>query len=70
MPKINKNHKPSLCWDCYRCDHWINEPVVCSWARDFKPVEGWKAEPTEFWMGKRKIPSFHVIECPLFLKGR
>jgi len=54
-PSFNK--PPTLCWDCR------NAIGGCSWSTLFKPVEGWKAEPTK---NKEGATSFNVIKCPEF----
>ena len=60
--------KHTLCWECAKaCGR-------CAWSREFKPVPGWVAQPTIInnnalrYKG-RYTPSFHVIECPEFVKG-
>ena len=54
----------TLCWTCRRLD--------CSWVMEYKPVEGWEAEPKRLLaMRKSKRPpidSFTVIKCPLYEK--
>ena len=62
---MSKREDDTLCWNCSRS---ING---CCWARDFKPVPGWKAKPTKikgfYEAGKiTTVDSFHVIECPEF----
>ena len=60
--------KHTLCWGCARSGG------LCAWSRSFKPVPGWKAEPTiinnaaETGHG-RHTPSYHVIECPEYVPG-
>lgn len=54
----------SLCWDCRNA----TRPMVCSWARDFTPVKGWKATPTRIG-NYCPYESYLVRECPLFQRG-
>ena len=59
--------KKSLCWTCQRATGF------CSWSRNFEPVPGWEAEPTEITNtdGKDRveiISSFKVSACPLYQK--
>lgn len=60
---------PTLCW---RCAHAAG-PEMCSWARDFVPVEGWKATPTMLYANNgsasKPVGSFHVRSCPEFVEG-
>ncbi len=59
-----------LCWDCEKARG------KCSWSKEFKLVEGCKAEPTRVCMsevttkaGKKKkyyTDSFSIKECPEF----
>lgn len=59
--KYNAN---SLCWSCKRATGF------CSWSRDFKPVQGWEAEPTlvKSQQGAKNsvVESYNVKKCPLF----
>ena len=41
----------------------------CSWSRNFKPVEGWTANPTIITHGDRTMDSFEIIECPEWERG-
>lgn len=56
--------RDTLCWDCEK------QCGKCSWSKEFKPVNGWKAIPTKIMGGvgkyERCIESFLVIECPEF----
>ena len=62
MSNVGKNGaNPSLCWDCENC----TKPNVCSWVRDFTPVDGWRAKKTRLG-GAYPMDSYLVIECPLF----
>ncbi len=50
----------TLCWECAKsCGE-------CSWAREFKPVEGWEAKPTTIKGEGYKYRSYRVISCPQF----
>ena len=50
----------SICWSCGR-----STDKTCSWAKDFTPVKGWKADRS-----KRKSEvykdSYTVHACPMF----
>lgn len=53
---------------CADCQTPIN---TCSWEREFKPVEGWKAEKKKLLIlsvnGERNFTeSYDVTECPLY----
>lgn len=50
----------SLCWRCSR-----STDSSCSWSKDFIPVEGWYAEPTERYSEVYRN-SFNVKSCPMF----
>ena len=52
--------KKTLCWICN------NACGRCSWSKDYKPVEGWKAKPTKIRFQDIEDDSFCVIECPEF----
>jgi len=61
----NNNTTPSLCWDCKNC----TKPTVCSWTRDFTPVDGWKAKKITLSTRYHPFDSFLVKECPLFARN-
>lgn len=54
------NKANTLCWDCENCIGG------CSWSKDFKPVEGWKAEAVT---NSDNSDTYFVHECPQFKKG-
>jgi hypothetical protein len=63
--RTSHNTNSSLCTICNN--------YFCSWIQEFKPVEGWIVD--EHKINKfctkgdaRKIISYHVIECPEFIK--
>lgn len=64
--------KSSLCWKCKK------SVGGCSWSREFKPVNGWKAERTIISnhsnrgnkYQRTKIESYIVSECPEFDGGK
>ena len=65
--KAKSPKEQTLCWDCYRSDHWEDDPTPCPWARDFEPVEGWVADHrTVRAECNRMAESYFVIKCPLF----
>lgn len=52
----------TLCWRCANTNG-----NRCPWfAKDAKPVEGWKALRRDLYMSPRKVESYIVIDCPLF----
>lgn len=63
--------KPSICWLCQHCIPRKGNP--CSWAMHFQPVEGWEAKQTWLRLSETKlqtkVPSYKVINCPLFKRG-
>lgn len=54
--------KETLCWTCK-----LVGTGRCSWDRELKPVEGWKAEPTKIWRSRTRdwYNSYRVISCPM-----
>ncbi|MGN0961797.1 MAG: hypothetical protein ACI4PF_06355 [Christensenellales bacterium] len=52
------------CWWCSNA-YAIGK---CSWADNFKSVEGWNAKKTIIcsYAGGTKIKSFKILKCPLF----
>lgn len=50
---------------CFHCD---NACGGCSWSREFKPVPGWTAEPTQLRTdgGTGTCSSYHITFCPEF----
>jgi hypothetical protein len=53
----------SKCWTCR------NACGGCSWSRDFQPVEGWKAEETYLAANRGHEESYHVYDCPAYVRG-
>lgn len=53
-----KIYKAQLCTTCARAYG------LCSWSKDFEPVDGWKAERTFDVDGKEF--SYKIEECPLY----
>lgn len=47
--------KQTLCFSCERLD--------CSWMKDLKPVEGWKANKSSIKYNNGGI-SYNVVHCP------
>lgn len=72
--EIERSKHATLCWTCAKCGG------LCSWSKNFTPVEGWTAIPTKIqasqYMHKNNtIDSYDVYECPEFelmerLKGK
>lgn len=59
--------KETLCWNCYRADHWVDEDVVCPWAKSGQPVEDWDATSKPVKGTTDATRSFYVKDCPLFI---
>ena len=70
-----------LCWRCQRATG--NKDLQCSWFRDFTPIKGWTAEPTNIRNVRMKeydgqpvdertenIETFAIFDCPMFLKDK
>ena len=70
-----------LCWKCQRATG--NKDLQCPWFRDFTPVKGWIAEPTNIRNVRMKeydgqpvdertenIETFVIFDCPMFLKDK
>ena len=66
---MSKKNKPSLCWSCQRAVLVYGK--ACSWAMDFKPVDGWTAIPHKLNISVNSrykvVQSYHVIDCPLYM---
>ena len=66
-----QNVDDTICWDCKKA----TDGELCSWAKDFTPVEGWGATPTQIHSAYNPnedevgIPSYKVHKCPLFERG-
>lgn len=62
--------RSTKCWDCEKACGG------CSWSRSFEPVPGWTAQKTEVKsatcnsgkMCSYLMPSYHVIDCPQFVR--
>lgn len=51
---------------CWRCGNACGK---CSWSREGKPVEGWKARKTTIKnRGKVEFHSYNIIFCPEFVQ--
>lgn len=61
-----RKEKDTLCWNCYRADHWVEEDIECPWAKCGQPVDGWDAVSTPVRGTTDTTKSFCVIACPLF----
>lgn len=59
----------TLCWDCAKAGY--GNLSECPWERDFKPVDGWKAErfvrQHDYGHDKVESETYCVISCPLFV---
>lgn len=65
QPKPKRCNAPSetLCWECAK------NGGLCSWSKNFTPVEGWEAIPTKiqaYGHADGVIDSYKVISCPEF----
>ena len=51
---------------CGECQLAISD---CPWlsSRGRTPVPGWVAEPTSILCDKRNVPTFHILQCPLYI---
>lgn len=59
--KNSKKDGQTLCW---HCDHACKGG--CSWADEFKPVNGWTAEHQV----TNTLDSYYVKSCPLFVLAK
>lgn len=50
-----------ICWNCK------NACGGCSWSREFKPVKGWTATPTNIIGNNYIIPSYSITACPKYI---
>ena len=70
-----------LCWKCQRATG--NKDLQCPWFRDFTPVKGWTAKPTNIRNVRMKeydgqpvdertenIETFAIFDCPMFLRDK
>lgn len=56
---------------CVYCKRSTPGPLECSWARDFRPVEGWKAKERVYKNNNGAVlNSYQVDECPQFIPDR
>ena len=61
MPPGNK--QPTLCWSCAKAVRG------CDWSREFIPIKGWNAIPTELHVNRTDCcKSFLVLSCPEFVR--
>lgn len=57
----------SKCWSCGNAVPNLITGAGCSWSKEFKPVDGWKADRHILYKNTcREIESYHVKTCPLF----
>ena len=69
--KRYKNGKSThqLCWTCQRVG-----TMTCEWDRDFTPVPGWEAEPTEITEERHGklfvIKSYCITGCPKYIADK
>lgn len=57
----------TLCWSCTKPGK-----CLCLWdaSKAMAPVEGWKAIPTKVRIQGCEVPSYLVIDCPLYEKDK
>lgn len=68
-PEMKVKMPQTLCWKCQRS---FDPEVRCSWAKEFKPVEGWEAEKRlQLVRGYKtksySLESYMVYKCPLYM---
>lgn len=63
MAKKREEENGQLCYICK------NACGGCSWSIDFKPVNGWDAEPTIIRDSEGDIHSYKINNCPEFIRG-
>lgn len=67
ITKGNRKSGETRCWSCRRAI------FGCSWSRDFRPVEGWRAIPTKLCgfgtKAETGIQSYLVLDCPEYEEG-
>lgn len=51
------------CWTCK------NACGGCSWSREFKPVDGWTAEPAILVFDGEKVDTYKIKDCPEYVFG-
>lgn len=72
MSETRKQHGETKCWTCQR-----GPRSECAWFAWHKPVPGWTAERSDVLIQTKVTThrkyrhyeeSYHVIDCPLYLK--
>ena len=68
---LAESFSSTLCWEC---THAAGQNM-CTWAREFREVDGWNAISTSILHkeedGSRTlVKSYFVVTCPLFQEGR
>lgn len=56
-----KDGKDQLCWYCEKAGG------LCSWSKDFTPVEGWEAEPDVLRIREKEngvVQTYYIKACP------
>lgn len=57
----------TICWNCK------NACCGCEWSKNYTPIQGWDAIPTQIYVnadGKKSYTdSFIVQKCPNFERG-
>ena len=56
--------KNQPCWTCKNCYGG------CSWAREFKPVDDWKAITTYIPENGEHAESYKIIYCPEYIEDK
>lgn len=59
--KKNHRHNPKCGQLCWRCE---NATGGCSWSKELKPVNGWKA--IEVKRDADEGDTYKILYCPLF----
>lgn len=50
----------TLCWTCLNAVPNLDGSIGCSWSKELKPVDGWKAKKTKSRYGKY---GYLVMKC-------
>ena len=68
--RIIMPHQETLCWRCANAVPDREGERGCTWSREGKPVEGWKAVRRDIRAGNtadgKKTESYRVRKCPQF----
>lgn len=69
-----REYPETLCWRCANAVPDREGERGCSWSREGKPVEGWKATRRDIRVGAtangKKSESYRVEKCPQFKRDQ